>query len=176
MEYNRGDIILANNESAVGNMQSGTRPYLIISNDKNNEFSNIITVIPATTKEKTPLPTHYTIQINGKDNTFLAEQITCISKDNIISNLGRLDKEDMRNIEKRIKVQLDLGEKPKIAGTIFDKRFALTPEQKEQVWNDYLSSNIDIRSLAWKYRVSKTLIQKIVNEKKFELKGTDRND
>lgn len=108
MQLNRGDIVLVNNETATGNIQSGTRPYLIISNDKNNAFSNIITAIPTTTREKTPLPTHYKIEINGKENTFLAEQLTCISKNDIIGIIGKLDDRNIKNIEKRIKIQLGL--------------------------------------------------------------------
>lgn len=173
MEYKRGDIVLVNNEGAIGNIQNGVRPYLIVSNDKNNTYSNIITVIPSTTKAKAPLPTHYTVEINGKENTFMAEQITCISKDNIINGLGRLDDKDIKNIEKRIMVQLDLGEKPKIAGTVFDKRFALTPEQRNQVWEDHLVYSMGERELAWKYKVSRYLIKKIFSEKSNQLKGVD---
>ena len=111
--YNRGDIVLVNNENAIDNIQSGVRPYLIVSNDKCNAYSNILTVIPMTTKEKTPIPTHYEILINGVQNTFLAEQITCISKKSVIGYLDSISTKDLRNIEKRIMAQLGLQKEEK---------------------------------------------------------------
>lgn len=179
--YNRGDLILVNNESAVGNIQSGTRPYLIISNDKANTYSNIITAIPTTTQEKTSLPTHYTIEINGLQNTFLAEQITCISKDNVISYLGKIDSRDLYNIEKRVKVQLGLTDergKTKIAGTRLDRRFTLLPNEKENLYLDFLqldngeTPKIRIcEELAKKYNVSKGWVSNIIREKQNQTKG-----
>ena len=167
MEFNRGDIILVDNKNATGNIQTGERPYLIVSNNKNNAFSNILTVIPSTTKEKNTLPTHYTmIRSNGIKNTFLAEQITCISKNEVIKVIDKLNEKDIREIEKTIRVQLGLSKiesKPKIAGTEFDRRFALTPQGREDVWNDYLSGMRSI-DIARKHKVSRTLVYNIIKK------------
>ena len=178
MQYKRGDIVLAKNEFADGNIQSGTRPYLIISNNTNNEFSNVITVIPLTTKAKKPLPTHYTIELNGLQNTFLVEQITCISKDNILNSLDiSLSNKDMQNIEKRIKVQLDLQtivnvERGEIAGTEKDRRYKLFNDDKEKIWNDYRTGDYTYRALARKYKVSTATITTILHEFRGKYYGT----
>ena len=63
----RGDVVWAVNPLASGNIQKNLRPYLIISNNKNNEHSNTILAIPLTTKIKKNLPTHHKIILNNKE-------------------------------------------------------------------------------------------------------------
>lgn len=50
MNIKRGDIYLANLDPVVGREISKTRPVVVISNDKNNEFSGTVTVLPITSK------------------------------------------------------------------------------------------------------------------------------
>ena len=54
----RGDIFWAElGRDADGSLQAGGRPVLVISNDKANEYSPIITIIPITSKmNKAKLP------------------------------------------------------------------------------------------------------------------------
>ena len=80
----RGDIYkvnLGNNEGS--SIQGGCRPVVVVSNNKNNTFSNVVTVIPLTSKiKKTTLPTHVTICGYGlsKVSQAQAEQIRQIDK------------------------------------------------------------------------------------------------
>lgn len=106
--YLRGDIVWAKTKTTQSSIQSGTRPYIIISNNKNNEYSTIYTAIPLTTKQKKYLPTHYNILINGKENTVLVEQITCISKNSVVGYIDTIEDEDLQKVEEKIKIQLDL--------------------------------------------------------------------
>lgn len=178
MQYKRGDIVLANNQNVSGNIQNGIRPYLIISNDKNNEFSNILTVIPLTTKEKKPLPTHYTIEIHGIRNTFLVEQITCISKDDVLDSFGAsLSNNDMKIIEKRIKVQLDIKTENKTIEQVQEENDRIIQNQKQEIFEKYMQGGETYKTLAMKYgksissvsRIAKELKDKIVSEiKSFE--------
>ena len=108
LEYFKGDIVIATNGNATKHIQGGTRPYLIVSNNQCNQYSDIATAIPLTTKEKNNLPTHYSLFINGRRNTILAEQITCISRSNIVEYVYTLDDNDLNEVEKRIKIQLGL--------------------------------------------------------------------
>ena len=108
IEYFRGDIVMAVNGNAEGSIQGGTRPYLIISNNKCNQYSDIATAIPLTSKYKKDMPTHYELLINGVKNTVLAEQITCISRSNIVDYVDTIEDEDLKAIETRIKIQLGL--------------------------------------------------------------------
>lgn len=107
--YLRGDIVWVSNDiKANSSIQNGMRPYLIISNNKNNQYSDIITAVPLTTKYKKYMPTHHHILVNGKENTVLAEQITCISKNNIIKYIDTIEDDDLQKVEEKIKIQLEL--------------------------------------------------------------------
>ena len=57
-----GDIFMAKLEEDVdgGSIQAGLRPVLIVSNDKANQFSPVITIVPITSKiiGKKKIPTH----------------------------------------------------------------------------------------------------------------------
>ena len=50
MIIKRGFIYLAALDPVVGNEIAKTRPVAVISNDKNNEFSGTVTVLPITSK------------------------------------------------------------------------------------------------------------------------------
>ena len=50
MIIKRGFIYLAALDPVVGNEIAKTRPVAVISNDKNNEFSGTVTVVPITSK------------------------------------------------------------------------------------------------------------------------------
>lgn len=105
----RGDIFWAKNPYANGSVQFAYRPYLIISNDYCNEYSPTITAIPFTAKDnKTNIPTHYNLTIETKYNCALCEQITCINKCDIDSYIDTINNNDLKEIEKRVKIQLDL--------------------------------------------------------------------
>jgi mRNA-degrading endonuclease toxin of MazEF toxin-antitoxin module len=61
MEITRGNIILADlGVSEQCSIQRGIRPYVVISNNRANKNSPVITVVPLTTKisKKRHLPTH----------------------------------------------------------------------------------------------------------------------
>ena len=109
--YLRGDIVWVDNDINISSsIQGGKRPYLIISNNLNNKYSDILTAVPLTSRYKKYLPTHHKILINDIENTVLAEQITCISKENIIDYYDTINDEDLKKVEDKIKIQLNLRE------------------------------------------------------------------
>ena len=89
-----GDIYLATLDTDTeGSLQSGTRPVLIVSNDKANEFSPVITIIPITSKQgKKKLPTHVYMTSCGleRPSIALAEQITSINKSRLTKKVGSI--------------------------------------------------------------------------------------
>lgn len=104
-----GDIYIAA-LNAGGSLQSGTRPVLIVSNDKANEYSPVITIVPITSKiEKKKLPTHVFMVNCGleRPSIALAEQITSINKSDLIKKVGSI-KETIyeEQIKNAIEVQL----------------------------------------------------------------------
>ena len=58
-----------------GSEQHSDRPAVVVSNDKNNENSNVVEVVYMTTQPKTDLPTHVTVRSTGRPSTVLCEQV-----------------------------------------------------------------------------------------------------
>jgi mRNA interferase MazF len=120
----RGDLLLVKlGDEKIGSIQSGLRPVLVISNNRQNRHSSILLTIPLSTKkvDRKILPTHIEITndslINGyilKNSTLLCEQLTTIDRKMVIKKIGALQPEI---IESKIKeaIEITLG-------------FALAPE------------------------------------------------
>lgn len=107
-KFKRGQIWWLNDDKNYdGNVQGGNRPVIIVSNDLNNRFSNNVTIVPCTSKEKQDIPTHYTFKIS-EQSTALAEQIRTISKEKIGNYIGTCDKELLQKIDEIIKIALGL--------------------------------------------------------------------
>lgn len=86
----RGSIYMVDlGFSNMDSEQNGIRPCLIISNDIGNEKSSIITVVPLTTKNKRPMPTHVRITTNDglRQNSLVClEQVRTVSKRRLFYN------------------------------------------------------------------------------------------
>jgi len=116
----RGDIFFADLGTHSGtSVQSGSRPVLVISNNKGNAHSETVTVMPMTGSfKRTDLPCHTVLkpeqikdrQCSFSKTTILAEQITTISKSALKSYVGKVDAEDvMGSIEHSLFVHLGLA-------------------------------------------------------------------
>lgn len=83
----RGDIYIVDLKVYEGSsIQGGLRPVVVLSNDKNNAHSTVVTIIPLTSKiKRTFLPTHVTITGCGlrKESQAQAEQIRTINKSDL---------------------------------------------------------------------------------------------
>jgi len=113
MNIKRGEICLAALNPVVGKEISKTRPVVIVSNDKNNEFSGTVTVLPITSKNLKRIYPFEVILPKGsgnlpKDSKIKADQIRTLDKSRIVSRLGRLDKTHIDGIENAIKIHLAL--------------------------------------------------------------------
>ena len=86
-------------------MQSGLRPCLIVSTTTCNSYSEVLHVVPITTKIKDEPPTHVPIRLS-LDSTILCEQIMLIHKDNLIKKIGSVV--NMEKINKAMKIQLGI--------------------------------------------------------------------
>ena len=108
-----GDIYMARLDmDTEGSLQSGIRPVLVISNDKANQYSPVITIIPITSNTgKKRLPTHVFIRGCGllQQSIVLVEQITSLNQTRLLRKIGSIQRtvyeEKIRNA---IKVQLDM--------------------------------------------------------------------
>lgn len=93
---------LGNNN--VGSEQSGERPCLVIQNNILNATSEIVIVLPITSKRKKSLPTHYVLTnqkynyLTFNENTVLCECIRSISKKRLGKLLGQIEQTDLEAI------------------------------------------------------------------------------
>lgn len=95
-----------------GNIQGKTRPYLIVSNDKANFFSNVLIGVPLTSQDKSYLPTHVKFKINDTLNVALCENITSLNVQKLTSYIGTIDDEILSQIECKLKIALGLEDYP----------------------------------------------------------------
>jgi mRNA interferase MazF len=67
---------------------------------------NRVQVIPLTTNLDRVYPSEAVVELNGKQNKAMADQLTTVSKTRLLNLMGSLSPIDMRKIENVIKVQL----------------------------------------------------------------------
>lgn len=113
MEVKRGEIYMVDFGTATGNVQRGVRPAVIVSNDVCNRYSPTVTVIPLTSRQKKPLPTHFIVTPGERSglqavSTALCEQVQTIGKSQLIRLMGSVDKSLLRDLNLSISVQLGL--------------------------------------------------------------------
>ena len=115
----RGDILYIDlGQHPKSSVQSGKRPCVVVSNNKNNEYAAVINVCPFTTKtDKNHIPVHVLVKPEDVEgyfeaiSLFMAEQIVTVDKRNIVSKAGHIDCDSkvMRQMEEAIKKQLGLN-------------------------------------------------------------------
>lgn len=76
----RGQIYWVDLQTGVEHLNRGFRPCLVVSNDKCNEHSTVIQIVPLTTSNKKAIPTHTTSLVKGNVSTILWELVTSIDK------------------------------------------------------------------------------------------------
>ena len=114
LEITRGTIVMVDLPLGNSSVQGGTRPAVVISNDKGNKFSPVLIVIPLTSRlDKKYMPTHHTIEpsiVNGltKTSIALAEQIITIGKDAVRNIVGTLEEIDINFINRKVMTSLAL--------------------------------------------------------------------
>lgn len=119
-EIKRGAVIYVDlGIHPKSSVQSGIRPCVVVSNNKNNRCAKVLSVCPCTTKiGKKKIPTHIELSresVKGrfeKDSIILIEQITTVDKGKIISVMGYVSTESdvMNQVDKAIRLQLAAGE------------------------------------------------------------------
>lgn len=114
LEITRGTIVMVDLPLGNGSVQGGTRPAVVISNNRGNKFSPVLIVVPLTSRmDKKFMPTHHTIEpsmINGlsKTSIALAEQIITVGKDMVRNVIGSLEEMDVNFINRKVMTSLAL--------------------------------------------------------------------
>ena len=92
-----------------GSEQHADRPAVVVSNNKNNENSNVVEVVYMTTQPKTDLPTHVTVRSTGRPSTVLCEQVYSVSTERIGTYIGECSDKEMENIDIALMISLQLS-------------------------------------------------------------------
>lgn len=92
----------------TGSEQHAGRPAIIVSNDKNNEFSETVEVVYLTTQPKNDLPTHVEIRSTTRASVALCEQVTTVSVSRVGEYVGTCTDSEMRMLETAIAISLSL--------------------------------------------------------------------
>jgi len=113
MNIKRGDICIAVLDPVMGKEMSKTRPVVVVSNDKNNEFSGTVTILPITSQNLEKIYPFEVFFSKGKgnlpkDSKVKADQIRTIDKIRLRAHWGKFKKNEMGEIEKALKIHLAL--------------------------------------------------------------------
>jgi len=108
----RGEVWLVRLDPTVGSEIKKTRPALIISNDTNNQFSPLVTILPISDKGDKVYPFEVAVSTSNtgltKPSKIRCQQIRTIDKERLARRLGSVPKELLTNIEEAIKLHLDI--------------------------------------------------------------------
>lgn len=111
----RGEIYYADLSPVVGSEQGGYRPVLIVQNDVGNRYApTVIACVITSRKTKADLPTHHWIKDEHNtsglrcESMVECEQIKTLDKRRLKSLMGFLSEQEMKEIDKKIRISLAL--------------------------------------------------------------------
>lgn len=111
-EPNRGDVWSIHFDPTIGREQAGTRRALVVSVDKfNHGPAELIVVLPITSKDKKQ-PIHVAVKPSEAGLSMLSfikcDDIRSVSKQRLRQFYGRVSAQTMGEVEKRIRILLNL--------------------------------------------------------------------
>ena len=108
----RGDVYYVKNPYATGSEMWGSRPALILSNEKLHESTGTVSVCYITSKQKAPYPTRVSITTNRANSIVLCEQIYTVSKERVENFLCHISDEEMKKVEHALMISLGMNHAP----------------------------------------------------------------
>ena len=105
----RGEVWWVNFDPSIGGEIKKTRPAIILSNNASNRHLNRVQVIPLTSNTERIYPSEALVNVNGKENKALPDQLTTVSKLRLYNLSGTVSEEDMIKINVAVKIQLALS-------------------------------------------------------------------
>jgi mRNA interferase MazF len=111
----RGQIFWVTFDPTLGSEIQKTRPAVIVSNDKNNQYSSVVTILPITSKVK-DRPYPFEVLLGDGDGglrqggTVKADQIRTVDKQRLKGPaIGTLKTNLMSAINEAMKIHLNLS-------------------------------------------------------------------
>jgi mRNA interferase MazF len=104
----RGEVWWVNFEPSIGGEIHKKRPAIIISNNASNKYLNRLQVVPLTTSTDRIYPSEAYVKINNRQSKAMADQIATVSKSRLLKKCDELSDNEMKEVERAIKIQLDL--------------------------------------------------------------------
>jgi mRNA interferase MazF len=112
MNIKKGQIFLAALDPAVGSEIQKTRPVIIVSNNINNKYNSVVTIVPITSNVTKIFPFEVFIKkgVAGlpKDSKGKADQIRTLDITRLIKVLGNLPVDIVAQLDAAIKIHLAL--------------------------------------------------------------------
>ena len=105
----RCEIYWVNLDPTIGTETSKTRPGLILSNNIGNEITNRVIVAPITSNVEKIYPFEVKIVIENKQSKVMLDQIRVIDKSRLGDLLGEISNNEIKNVEKALKLVLDIN-------------------------------------------------------------------
>lgn len=135
MSYRRGEIFYIERAGdSYGSEQQAGRPAVIVSNDKNNEYSSTLEVVYLTTQPKTELPTHVDIRSAKKNSIALCEQVHTVSVQRVGDFFGTCSEYEMQLIDAALMISLGIDfEKQQEEPSIEKPKPEMTKENSDVV-------------------------------------------
>ena len=108
----RGEIWLVSLEPVAGSEIGKTRPALIISNDRNNEYSSTVTLIPITSSIDKVYPFEVFISKTDSglqlDSKIKCNQIRTVDKLRLVKFTGKITSEILFKVEEALLVHVGI--------------------------------------------------------------------
>lgn len=104
----RSEVWWVDFNPSIGGEAQKVRPAIIVSNDASNKVMNRVQVVPTTSNTVKCFPCEAYVEVDGKISKAMADQLATVSKLRLKTRIGQISAQNMLDVERAIKLQLDL--------------------------------------------------------------------